>query len=85
MIAVGGYVPEHKYKLMPQDSFDQGLGVFNFTEMRWGSLYDADAATYETPRIVKDGIARNGFYPETWDDLMVAEWLIGSKCGFHSL
>ena len=45
--------------------------------MQWKQSYDADAAAYETPKIVKDGIAENGTYPKAWDDPVVAEWLIG--------
>ena len=77
-MAVGGYVPELKYSLQPQDPWPQGLGILDLTELRWKESYDANAATYETPKIVKDGIVKNGIYPK-WDDPMVAEWLTG-KC-----
>ena len=47
--------------------------------MQWTDSYDANAATYATPKIVKDGIAKNGIYPKHWDDPVVGEWLTGKE------
>ena len=35
------------------DSFTQGIGVFDMTEMRWASSYDATAAPYAQPVVVR--------------------------------
>ena len=54
-------------------------GIFDLTEMVWKDSYDANAAAYETPKIVKDGIAKNGIYPKKWDDPIIAQWLVGKS------
>ena len=40
-----------------QDAFAQGLGIFDLTDMAWKSSYDADAAAYTTPQMIKDYIS----------------------------
>lgn len=36
------------------DPWKQGLGIFDMTAMEWSDGYDADAAAYESPRVVKE-------------------------------
>jgi hypothetical protein len=36
------------------DPFVQGLGVFDLTAMNWSPGYNASAAAYESPQVVKD-------------------------------
>ncbi|ERF72729.1 hypothetical protein EPUS_04782 [Endocarpon pusillum Z07020] len=67
MVAVGGIIPQLEYYLEPRDPWPQGLGIFDLTEMQWRDNYDANADAYETPRMVKDGIAKEGMYPKEWD------------------
>ncbi|KAL1634846.1 hypothetical protein SLS58_010529 [Diplodia intermedia] len=42
------------------DPWKQGLGVFDMTEMRWAAGYDADAAAYEVPSVVREWYAGSG-------------------------
>ena len=43
------------------DPFPQGLGVFDMTELSWGTDFKADAAEYESPQIVQDWYDKNGY------------------------
>ncbi|KAF7512875.1 hypothetical protein GJ744_011978 [Endocarpon pusillum] len=79
MVAVGGIPPDLEYSLQPRDLWPQGLGIFDLTEMQWRDNYDANADAYATPRMVKDGIAKEGMYPKEWDSPEVAEWLTGKS------
>ena len=55
MISVGGQnVNDGNSKITSKDPFTQGFGVFDLTEMTWSSGYDAHAAAYKTPQVVKD-------------------------------
>lgn len=40
------------------DSFPQGLGIFDMTDLRWKSSFDASARAYESPQSVKDWYER---------------------------
>ena len=48
------------------DPEPQGLGIFDMTKLQWSSSYDANAAAYVTPDMIKKGIVSNGQYPSTW-------------------
>lgn len=85
MIAVGGMVPDLKFTWQPRDPWPQGLGIFDLTEMQWRENYNANADAYETPRMVKDGMAKEGMYPKKWDSQEVAKWLTGKCMWFSSL
>jgi hypothetical protein len=37
-----------------QDTWTHGLGVFDLSALEWSSGYDADAADYETPKMIQD-------------------------------
>lgn len=55
MIVVGGMEtiagsPEHDNT---KDIFPQGLGIFDLTRLAWKDEYDAAAADYDSPDIVK--------------------------------
>ncbi|KAF2141130.1 uncharacterized protein K452DRAFT_288500 [Aplosporella prunicola CBS 121167] len=39
------------------DPWTQGLGIFDMTALEWSDGYDADAADYESPQVVKDWYA----------------------------
>lgn len=83
MVAVGGSVPDLEVSLIPRDPWPQGLGIFDLTEMQWRDDYDANADLYESPRMVKDGIAKEGMYPKKWDSPEVAGWLTGQCMWFY--
>jgi Kelch motif len=83
MVVVGGMVPELEYNLEPRDPWPQGLGIFDLTEMQWRNDYDVNADAYETPRMVKDGIAKEGTYPKKWDSPELARWLTVNRMWFY--
>ena len=79
MISVGGIVKtNYSESVSPGESFtdpwSEGLGVFDMTAMAWKDSYDADAADYVTPDIVKEHYAANGQYPSSWDSDEIETW-----------
>ncbi|KAF6829477.1 kelch repeat protein [Colletotrichum plurivorum] len=48
MIVVGGITRDKT-----EDAFSQGLGVFDMTELQWKDSYDATAAEYDSPQVIK--------------------------------
>ena len=74
MIVVGGVTAGLKYADLKTDSWAQGLGVFDLTDLEWKASYDASGRTYQTPQVVKDYVATNGQYPSTWDSNVVEGW-----------
>ena len=55
MITVGGQnINDQNLGQQSRDPFVQGVGIFDLTEMTWSSGYDAHAAPYVTPQVVKD-------------------------------
>lgn len=73
MLSIGGvdYNKTFNMAINPnnniQDNFTQGLGIFDLTEMAWASGYNASAAAYTTPQVVKDQIASSGNQPSAWN------------------
>ena len=54
MLSVGGFNPlDINEGIMSIDPIPQGLQIFDLTEMTWGSKYDANAAPYATPQVIK--------------------------------
>ena len=56
MLVVGGvdsrfYNDSLQYNHTRPDTFSQGLGVFDMTEMQWSDQYDANAESYVTPQV----------------------------------
>jgi hypothetical protein len=82
MIVVGGITANVADAEQTKDTRTQGLGIFDLTELGWKTSYDASAAAYQTPDIVKQYISTNGPYPATWDSETVASFL-SSKGEFH--
>ena len=55
MLTIGGLSPLDAGKdTMSQDHETNGLGLLDLTNLQWIDTYDADAAPYTTPKIVKD-------------------------------
>ena len=55
MITIGGInINDQNLGGQSKDPFSQGFGVFDLTELTWSSGYDAHAAPYETPGVIKD-------------------------------
>ena len=74
MIVVGGTTANVGNNNLPKDPWNQGLGVFDLTDLTWKDSYDPSADTYQTPNIVKQYISANGQYPSTWDSPTVESW-----------
>ena len=77
MVMIGWEPPGIHIEYWPTDPWPQGLGIVDLTDMQWKSSFDADAAPYETPKQVKDYIAKNGMYPQEWDNEVIKQWIIG--------
>ncbi|KAF1987247.1 hypothetical protein K402DRAFT_55465 [Aulographum hederae CBS 113979] len=58
------------------DSFIQGIGVFDMTALTWKSGYDADAAPYQSPTVVKDWYSRGNQDSVQWQSLEIARMFI---------
>jgi len=55
MLSIGGIDPnDANHVSISKDPIAQGLQVFDLTNMRWTSGYDAGAAPYQSPKVVKD-------------------------------
>ena len=69
MLSIGGYsTTDNNLGYLSTDRFRQGLGIFDLTALQWKSSYDASAATYRTPDVVKAWYRENGTAPARWDD-----------------
>lgn len=79
MIVIGGSTPGSDDAGDIPDVWPQGLGVFDLSLMEWKDHYDAAAAPYVTPQVVRTYYAQNGLYPSSWDDPVVETWFTG-KC-----
>ena len=54
MITIGGQnINDENSGITSKDPFTLGFGVFDLTQLTWSSGYDAHAAPYETPQVVK--------------------------------
>lgn len=59
MIVVGGIsAPLMSPSWTDHDPFYQGLGIFDLTDLTWASSYNASAAPYVAPKMVKDWYAK---------------------------
>jgi hypothetical protein len=61
------------------DPWEQGLGIFDLTELAWKSSYDPNAAPYTTPVAVKAANAKNGKYPAEWSSPTIESWFTTSR------
>ncbi|KAK7567372.1 hypothetical protein IWX49DRAFT_596709 [Phyllosticta citricarpa] len=69
MVVVGGVdyslgVPED---WQDPDPWDNGLGVFDLNNLVWQSSYNASAAAYDTPQVVKEWYNNGGLNTVSWD------------------
>ena len=55
MLTIGGLSPLDAGKdTMSKDHEANGLGLFDLTNLTWIDGFDADAAPYKTPQMIKD-------------------------------
>lgn len=82
MVVVGGQVVSKQsaawlgdtFGAFLKDPWSKGLGVFDLSDMEWKSSYDADAAPYTSPQVVRTYIDQHGTFPTTWSDSTVETW-----------
>jgi hypothetical protein len=71
MLSIGG-LQNHGASLqaveLQQDTRPNGLAIFDMSTLKWKTDYDAQAAKYEQPDLVKGFYATNDKYPKTWAD-----------------
>ena len=68
MLSIGGLNPldvNNENSVFSTDPIPQGLQIFDLTEMTWSSKYDANAAPYITPQVVK------AWYQTKYDTLLI--------------
>ncbi|KIW29257.1 uncharacterized protein PV07_05082 [Cladophialophora immunda] len=72
MVSIGGRLPSSLQALgAEQDPWASGLGVFDMTDFEWVDHYDAAAAAYETPDVVKQYYS-DSYQEPTWSDATLA-------------
>ena len=56
------------------DPWKQGIGIFDMSAFAWSDSYNASAATYVTPNVVKTYYQQSSRYPSSWVDSDVQGW-----------
>ena len=87
MISIGGQIVTKDVDTIDWfdcavDPWEQGIGVFDLTDLKWKSSYDADAESYVTSRIIKDYYEQNAPYP-SWDSPEVERWMVEQGALFN--
>ncbi|KAH8752940.1 hypothetical protein BGZ57DRAFT_912299 [Hyaloscypha finlandica] len=76
LVTIGGlnhhYSPSIPNVWDVKDTFSQGLGIFDMTDMVWKDSYDANASDYRSPEVVKDWYAAGNQNSVNWQSKQVA-------------
>ena len=84
MVVIGGLTGGDKDNGVP-DFWDKGIGVYDLTELHWNTMYDAAAAPYVTPEIVRQYNDEHP-YPKEFSDSVVEGWFKQQgMCTHHHL
>ncbi|KAK7518779.1 hypothetical protein IWZ03DRAFT_413746 [Phyllosticta citriasiana] len=80
MVVVGGVdyslgVPED---WQDPDPWDNGLGVFDLNNLVWQSSYNASAAAYDTPQVVKEWYNIGGLNNVSWDSTAMRDLFLSA-------
>ena len=59
-----------------QDTATHGVQIFDLTELKQNDQYDAKAALYSTPRVIKDWYLVNGTKSVQWQDPTVQQYFL---------
>ena len=78
MVVVGGKQPWLNDSSQITDFWSQGLGIFDLSAMEWKDQYDAAAAPYVTPDVVKAWYNEHGRFPVSWSTATVEAWFTGT-------
>lgn len=76
MVVVGGKQPWLDDSNQIADFLAQGMGVFDLSALEWKDQYDAVAAPYVTPDVVKAWYNEHGRYPASWSNATVEAWFL---------
>lgn len=79
MLTFGGI--DWAQTIVQPDIFELGIGIFDMTAMQWSDSYDATAAKYETPTVIKDYINANGPTPSAWSNATLAQIFVADASG----
>jgi hypothetical protein len=86
MVVVGGKQPWLSDSSQITDLWSQGIGIFDLSAMEWKDQYDAAAAPYVTPDVVKAWYTEHGRYPASWSNATVEAWFTGTaQPGSHHI
>ncbi|KAJ9659749.1 hypothetical protein H2201_007185 [Coniosporium apollinis] len=67
MLIVGGLdLSQSPYAFSAGDPWRNGLGIFDMAAMTWADEYDADAAAYESPDVVRKWYERGALSSVAW-------------------
>lgn len=79
-IAAKGVGLDDTWSSIP-DPWDQGIGIFDLSELQWKESYDASAEPYVTPANIKEWYKSNAKYP-SWNDPLIEQWFTegGAYC-----
>jgi hypothetical protein len=75
MLSIGGtdgYLGFPDSLLQP-DPWKNGIGIFDLTRMAWTAGYDAGAAAYDSPDVVKRWYSQGGLASVTWSSADVKQ------------
>ncbi|KAL0932015.1 kelch repeat protein [Colletotrichum truncatum] len=81
MITVGGInrsLTVSKF-FQDKDPFPQGIGIFDMSDLQWKDEYEPEAATYETPEVVKDWYTAGNLAKVSYSSDEVAALFNGSN------
>ena len=79
MLSIGGVNPlDANGAKTSQDTATHGLQIFDLTEMKWSDRYDANAAPYKTPQVIKEWYQANGTDSVQWQDPTVQQYFLRS-------
>ena len=78
MVVVGGKQAWLSDSSQIVDFWSQGIGIFDLSAMEWKDQYDAAAAPYVTPNMVKAWYTEHGQYPASWSNATVETWFTGT-------
>ena len=83
MVVVGGKQPWLSVDSQIPDFLEQGIGIFDLSAMEWRDQYDAAAAPYASPDVVKVWYNEHGQYPSVWSNDTVKAWFTGAARSHH--
>lgn len=76
MIVIGGATTttESTTDYVPVEPWPHAIGVYDLSALEWKTDFDAEAAPYVTPDVIKEYYQLNGAGPAEWTDDGVEAW-----------